>query len=105
MALVLELASPGTAQSRELPRQDRAPSELTLRTGDFITATASAEEAMTLRVVEPDGSVLRAWMVGTTPSRLAFVAATTGVHRWEFVPTGGAPRVPMRRLARWSCTV
>jgi enterochelin esterase-like enzyme len=97
MALVLGLASPGTAQSRELPRQDPAPSELTLRTGDFITATASAEEAMTLRVVQPDGSVLRTWMVATTPSRVAFVAATTGVHRWEFVPTGAAPHVPTGR--------
>ena len=36
-------------------------------------------------------------MVGTTPSRVAFVAATTGVDRWEFVPTGGAPRVPTGR--------
>jgi hypothetical protein len=104
-ALALGLASPGTAQLRELPQQDSAPSELTLRTGDFITATASAEEAMTLRIIQPDGSVLRTWMVGTTPSRVAFVAATAGVHRWEFVPTGGAPRVATGRAPAGQLTL
>jgi hypothetical protein len=44
VTLVLALASPGTAQLGELPQQDREPSELTLRKGDFITATASAEK-------------------------------------------------------------
>jgi enterochelin esterase-like enzyme len=92
LVLVLAIARPGTAQVREMPLGGSAPSELPLRSGDFVSATASAPAAMILRVVQPDGSVLRTWKVGTAPSRIAFVAATTGGHRWEFVPPGAGPR-------------
>ena len=86
LAIVLGFAGNGDAQQREPLREGQGASELRLRSGDFVTATASASSATTLRVVQPDGSVLRGWTVGTTPSRVAFVAVTSGVHRWEFGP-------------------
>jgi enterochelin esterase-like enzyme len=89
LALVLGSTSPRAAQLRE--ERPAAP-ELLLHYGDFVSATASARSTTTL-LVQPDGSVLRTWMVGTTPSPIAFVAATTGVHRWEFLPTGAAAPV------------
>jgi hypothetical protein len=84
--LALALASPGTAQPRELPQQGPAPSGLTLRKGDFITATASAEAAMTLRVVQPDGSVSR----GTLERHQITSRRLGGPHRVAVYVSSGA---------------
>ena len=96
-AIVVAIASPEGAQgpdaSPKLPAQAPTHSNLPLRYGDFATATASAASAATLRVLQPDGSVLRTWMVGATPSRVAFVAEADGIHRLEFA----ARAVPARR--------
>jgi enterochelin esterase-like enzyme len=105
LALVLGSASPGVAQLREPSQGGRAASEMSLRNGDFVTATASAPSAMTLRLIQPDGSLLRTWMVDTTPSPIAFVAATTGVHRWQFVPAGATAPVEGRGVPAGDVTV
>jgi enterochelin esterase-like enzyme len=99
-AVVVAIASPDGAEAPEAhPKrlaQAPSPSNLSLRYGDFVTATASAASAARLRVVQPDGSVLRAWMVGATPSRVAFVAQADGLHRLEFARAGGAGEAATR---------
>ena len=91
IALLASVGGPASAQAPGPPASAASPSDLRLRFGDFVAATASAPSAMTLRIVQPNGDVLRTWPVGTTPSRIAFVAAADGVHRVEFVASGGAP--------------
>src|SRR5918993_4691734 len=66
LALVLGSTGPSAAQLRE--EGPPAP-ELLLHYGDFVSATASARSPTTLRLVQPDGSVLRTCCTASGPSK------------------------------------